>query len=266
MTDHIIRDGHMHSPFCPHGSKDALEAYVEEAIRLGRKMITFTEHFPLPEDILPPEELRKCALTLEEVPLYLSAVDQVKKDYIEQIKINKGFEVDYIEGKEEVIKKYLGYFGEEIEDGVLSVHFVLYKGKYYGIDLLEQFETLLEETKSIEAIYNLYFDTLLKSIEADLGPYKPKRIGHPTLVRIFNQKYPCDYDDRGRFKKILTAVKERGMALDFNVAGMRRPLCKESYPSGRFLQMAKEMQIPFVPGSDSHEVAHMALIDQVINK
>lgn len=263
MTGQVIRDGHMHSPFCPHGSKDPLEAYVEEAIRLGRKMITFTEHFPLPQDILPPEELRECALTLEEVPLYLSAVEEVKKNYIDKIKINKGFEVDYIEGKEDVIKAYLERFGEEIEDGVLSVHFVRYKGKYYGIDLIEQFEMLLSEVKNIETIYDLYFDTLLKSIEADLGPYKPKRIGHPSLVRIFNQKYPCDYDDKGKFKKILTAVKEREMALDFNVAGMRRPLCKESYPSGRLLQMAKEMQIPFVPGSDSHEVAHMALLDQV---
>ncbi|MGG7186098.1 histidinol-phosphatase HisJ, partial [Clostridium butyricum] len=26
-----LRDGHIHSPFCPHGTLDSLESYVEEA-------------------------------------------------------------------------------------------------------------------------------------------------------------------------------------------------------------------------------------------
>ena len=259
----ITRDGHMHTPFCPHGSNDPLEGYVEEAIRLGRKKITFTEHFPLPEGVADSDFMRETALTLEEVPAYLEAVSKVKKAYAGKIEILKGFEVDYFEDEHELIADWLGRFGEEIEDGLLSVHFVKYEGRYHAIDCLDRFEALLEETKSVEKIYDLYFDTLLKSIEADLGRYKPKRIGHPTLIRIFNQKYPLEYDDKGRFEQILRAVKERGMALDFNSAGIRKPYCKESYPSGRFLALAKEMGIPFVPGSDSHEIAHMAVLDEI---
>lgn len=259
----MTRDGHMHTPFCPHGSKDPFEGYVEEAIRLGRKTITFTEHFPIPEGVIDPAFRKEVSLALEEVPNYLATLSKVKEAYKGKIEILKGFEVDYLEGEEATITEWLGRFGEEIEDGILSVHFVKYNGKYHCVDCLEQFEALLEETKSVEVIYDLYFDTLLKSIEADLGPYKPKRIGHPTLVRIFNQKYPCDYDDKGRFEKILTALKERGMAFDFNAAGLRREYCKETYPSGRFLALAKEMQVPFVPGSDSHEIAHMVWLDQI---
>jgi len=39
-----IKDGHVHSPYCPHGSKDSFELYIESALKLGLKEITFTEH------------------------------------------------------------------------------------------------------------------------------------------------------------------------------------------------------------------------------
>lgn len=51
MISMIKRDGHIHTPFCPHRTKDDLEAYVHEAIKLGREEITFTEHFPLPAGV-----------------------------------------------------------------------------------------------------------------------------------------------------------------------------------------------------------------------
>ena len=40
------RDAHIHTPFCPHGSKDALKQYVEKALERGFDSITFTEHAP----------------------------------------------------------------------------------------------------------------------------------------------------------------------------------------------------------------------------
>ena len=44
-----LRDGHIHSPFCPHGTDDSLESYVEEALKQGLVEMSFTEHMPLPE-------------------------------------------------------------------------------------------------------------------------------------------------------------------------------------------------------------------------
>ena len=31
----IVRDGHMHSPYCPHGTKDSFEMYVDKALIEG---------------------------------------------------------------------------------------------------------------------------------------------------------------------------------------------------------------------------------------
>ena len=259
----IKRDGHIHTPFCPHGSKDKMEAYVEEAIRLGLEEMSFTEHFPLPQGICDPEFEAECALNKKDIPAYFKAVDRVKEQYKGKIKINKGFEVDYIEGREDEIKTLLMQYGEEIEDSILSTHFVNYEGVYYAIDYEIDAERLLMKLSSIEKVYDLYFNTILKSIKADLGPYKPKRIGHPSLVRIFQKRWPLEYKEQGVFEKIAQEMKQRGYAFDLNIAGLRRPKCGETYPSGRFLEILEQYDIPYVYGSDSHEISHMKWIEKV---
>ena len=46
------RDGHVHSHYCPHGSNDSFEMYLQNAINRGIYEITFTEHMTMPEDIV----------------------------------------------------------------------------------------------------------------------------------------------------------------------------------------------------------------------
>lgn len=256
----IKRDGHIHTPFCPHGTKDSLEAYANEAIRLGREEITFTEHFPLPNGVTSESFARECSLLDEEVPLYLEAVAKVKEAFRAKLKINRGFEVDYVEGFEKEITKGLNKYGTEIDDAILSVHFVRYAGNYYAVDYLPDFEELLNVLGSLESVYDLYFQSILKSIEVDLGPFKPKRLGHPSLVRIFNKKHPIAYDDKGIFEKIVSKMVQGGYEIDFNVAGLRKIDCKETYPSDKLLELVKQYGIKRVWGSDSHEVAQLALL------
>lgn len=265
MKKYIRKDGHVHTPFCPHGSQDALEAYVEEGIRLGLEEISFTEHFPLPKGIADPEFERECAILEEEIQPYFEAVENVRQKYGNMIKINKGFEVDYIEGKEEEIKKLLNRYGQAIEDSILSVHFIYYQGEYYSIDCEPEMERLLEKLPDLQAIYDLYFQTVLKSVQADLGYYKPKRIGHPTLIYIFQKKWPVIYDDKGKFEEIAQAIYENGYEVDFNVAGLRKVYCKQTYPTGELLKILQKYQIPFVGGSDAHEIKHMALLQEMKN-
>ena len=47
----ILKDGHIHSPYCPHGTKDSFEKYIEKALEEGLEEISFTEHLPLPKKI-----------------------------------------------------------------------------------------------------------------------------------------------------------------------------------------------------------------------
>ena len=88
----------------------------------------------------------------------------------------------------------LDEYGKYLEDGILSVHMIKIEDEYYCMDFSsEEFEKIVNLLGSIESVYNLYYDTLIKAINADLGEYKPKRIGHLNLVRKYNKKLPYDY-------------------------------------------------------------------------
>lgn len=253
MKDHIVlRDGHVHTPFCPHGAADAFELYVEKAIERGIKTISFTEHLPLPLDFMDIETRRINALLHDEVDPYITHVKEIKKQYKGKIEIYVGFEVDYIEGYEEMIKSLLNQYGDLIEDSILSVHFLKVGEKHYPLDDIEGFKELERILGSRSKVYDLYFETLLKSINADLGAYKPKRIGHPTLIRVFQEKYPLEYKNDLLIKQVVDAIKEANYAIDYNHSGLRKPLCKETYPSGKFLECALNQQVNMIYGSDAH--------------
>ena len=228
--------------------------YVEKALEKGLEEITFTEHMPFTSVFLENKDFQdECAMDIKDIDSYIKDVKEIKKKYEGKIKINLGFEVDYIEGLDEEIKEILNKYGDNIEDSILSVHFVKFNGKMEPIDCLEFFESLLNKVGSLEKVYDLYFETLLKSIKADLGVYKPKRIGHPTLIRIFNNKYPIDYKNIELMERVVKEIKNNNYEIDFNTAGLRKPYCKEIYPSGEFLNLIKKYNVPVVYGSDSHK-------------
>ena len=248
----IVRDGHIHSHYCPHGTSDAFELYVDTALKLGLKEITFTEHMPLPGDFMDAEFLKSCSPTVYKIDEYIKELDHVKIKYKNEIKINTGFEVDYVEGYEAKTKKLLDRYGKKLEDSILSVHFIKVENVYYCVDSLKEFGELFKAIGSLEKIYDSYYETLLKSIKADLGNYKPKRIGHPTLVRIFNLKYPLKYTNNRLLEEIVREIKIRNYEIDFNTAGIRKPYCKEVYPTGIFAELVKQYDVKIVYGSDAH--------------
>ena len=249
----IKRDGHIHSPYCPHGTKDSFEMYVEKALVEGLEEITFTEHMPFPDYFMEDRKfLDECALSKEVVEEYFDAVEKLKPRYKDKLKINTGLEVDFVEGYEEEIKNMLNIYGPKIEDSILSVHFIKIDGKYTAIDWKPGFEEALKELRSVEAIYDKYYETLLKAIQADLGEFKPKRIGHPTLIRIFNNLYPLQYRNKELLEEIVKEIKERDYEVDVNTAGLRKPYCGEIYVSDIFKELVDKYEVKKVYGSDSH--------------
>ncbi|MDB2090539.1 histidinol-phosphatase HisJ [Clostridium paraputrificum] len=248
-----LKDGHMHSHYCPHGTRDSFQMYVERALEVALDEITFTEHMPLPGIFMDEKLLKECSPNEDEILLYLKEATKIKEEYKDKIKINVGLEVDYVEGYEEKIKLMLDSYGEYLDDGILSVHFLKLDDGYHCLDMsVDEFGNIAKILGGVEKVYDKYFETLIKSINADLGRYKPKRIGHPTLVRIFNEKYPIDYKNEALIDKVIKNIKENGYEIDFNTAGLRKAYCKETYPSGVFLDKAIKNNIKMIKGSDAH--------------
>jgi histidinol-phosphatase (PHP family) len=249
----ILRDGHIHSPYCPHGTKDSFEMYVEKALVEELEEITFTEHMPFPLYFDDDKKfLDECSPTREVIEKYFEDVDKLKLKYKDKIKINKGLEVDFLYGYEEETKALLDIYGHNLDDAILSVHFIEIDGKYIAIDWQPGFEEALEKLGTIESVYEKYYKTLLKAIKSDLGEFKPKRIGHPNLIRIFNKLYPFQYNNQDALEEVVKEIKKRDYEVDVNTAGLRKPYCGEIYVGDIFKELVEKYEVKKIYGSDSH--------------
>lgn len=251
MILNIRRDGHVHSAYCPHGSDDSLDMYIDTALKNNINEITFTEHMPLP--IEDPSPRKNSALALDRLEEYLAGIAALKMKYKDKIKINVGLEVDYIEGYEKETKAILDKYGKFLDDAILSVHIVNFNNEYYqignGSDMIGE---LVEKIGGMDKLYDLYYETMLKSLKADLGKYKPKRIGHPTLVRKYKDDFPNEKYNLDLLEKVLKEMKKGEYEIDLNTSGLRRKKCGEVHPQGVFLNLCLKYNIPMVLGSDSH--------------
>ncbi|KIL43864.1 histidinol-phosphatase HisJ [Jeotgalibacillus soli] len=253
------RDGHIHTPYCPHGSKDTFEQYIEKAIALGYEEITFTEHAPLPEGFIDPTPDQDSGMELGHLEQYLYDLQKVKKIYENELVIKIGLEVDFIEGYENETAKFLNQYGPALDDAILSVHFLLHKGEYECIDFShEVFSRMAARYGTVDHVHSHYYQTVLKSITSDLGKEKPERIGHITLARKFQKRYPWTLSHEEEIDAILRAINERGYELDYNGAGSVKPDCGEVYPPEDIAKKAQFLGIPLIYGSDAHQAKDLA--------
>ncbi|UXH43865.1 histidinol-phosphatase HisJ [Rossellomorea vietnamensis] len=246
-------DGHVHTPFCPHGSTDSFEMYVERAIALDYRAITFTEHAPLPEGFVDTTPDQDSGMDPSRLSEYFDALDILKEKYKDKIIILSGLEVDYIDGFEKETAEILTTYGPRMDDSILSVHFLQHRGKWDCLDFSpDVFGSMVDDYGSVDAVYARYYETVLKSTRADLGVYKPKRIGHITLVKKFQKLFPASQSFSDEVSLILQEMAGRDLELDYNGAGFVKPHCGESYPPPEVIKQARAMGIKIVYGSDAH--------------
>ncbi|WP_186577347.1 histidinol-phosphatase HisJ [Aquibacillus kalidii] len=255
----IKGDFHVHSNYCPHGTNDSMEKYIEIAIKHGFKHLSFTEHAPLPEGFIDPTPDRDSGMRWDEVDDYINEISKLKEKYKRFISINVGFEVDFIEGYETETKKLLDRFGQQIDDAILSVHMLKApNGEYVCLDYsLEEFKRITDLFDTIDHVHKAYYHTVVNSIKTDLGLYKPSRIGHITLVNKFSKTCKPINDYKKEVMTILHLMKEQQLELDVNTAGLYKEHCGSIYPNIDLLEEAGQIGLSLVPGSDSHTYTHI---------
>jgi len=254
----LKRDGHIHSPYCPHGSSDTFIQYIEKAISHNFTDITFTEHAPLPAGFIDPTPLQDSGMKPEYLMPYIEELQCLQKQYAKDIRIRIGLEVDYIKGFEQETRHFLDTYGHFLDDAILSVHFLQWQDTFECIDFSPKcFIDFSKKVGSIEQVYHLYYDTVLHSIKADLGSYKPKRIGHPSLIHKFQLAHHEKINDDIRLYQVLDSMKQNGYELDVHSAGISKPFCQEPYPPFAFINYCQAIELPYVFGSDAHSVTDL---------
>jgi histidinol-phosphatase (PHP family) len=253
------RDGHTHTEFCLHGSRESAESMIGRAIELGFTSYSLTEHPPLPSGFEDPAPDKTCGISWNDLDCYLRMSQRLKQEFAGQIDLKAGLEVDFISGFEAETRKLLDYCGTRLEDSLLSVHFLPGKKGWRCVDhSLEDFEEgMLGFYGSIEAVHQAYWDALKQALLSDLGPYKPRRIGHLSLVHKFQLRHPLQNPQQFRpaIEAILDLIAAGGMEIDLDAAGLFKTDCREVYPAPWIIREALRRQIPMVYGSDAHSLA-----------
>ena len=252
------RDGHTHTEFCPHGSREATEGFIRRAIELEFLSYSLTEHPPLPPGFEDPAPTKDCGIAAEDLEVYFQLAHRLKRKFAGEIELKAGLEVDYIPGHETWTRNLLTRYGLDIDDALLSVHFLEGKGGWRCVDHSPDdfHEGLLEPYGSMEAVHRAYWFQVKQSILVDLGPYKPLRVGHLSLIHKFQRRFPLEnpFLFKPQIEEILDLIKANQMELDLDAAGLFKPDCLETYPPDWIVREAIRRGIPMVYGSDAHSV------------
>lgn len=271
-------DGHTHTELCPHGSGEATEKMVQRAIQLGFQRYCITEHAPLPPAFRDqyegtPAGYTEASLREDQVADYLALANGLKTKYAGQIEISVGFEVDFLPEHVAWTRDFLNTYGPRTQESILSVHFMRgLRQHFWCVDMsTDDFAAGFGQwLKTPQRVFEQYYQTVLASVQADLGPYAPQRIGHMSLVRKYQDYFgltePLDVHNLQLVDQTLALVKQQRRQLDLNLAGLYKPYCNDFYPGEQILQRAQKLDIPLVYGSDAHDIASVGRGCHLIKK
>lgn len=256
MTKITEKDLHVHSQFCPHRySEEPFEAYLSAAEDKGLREISFTEHLAY----VVPISLMQYRKFPTEVAIqeYFQALQILRDTYKGPVNFNIGLEVDYIENYEDKTAQYLDKVGPMMEDGLISVHNLYIGGKYHFVASEEFIPGAVEAAGGEIELCEIYYQTLIKSIEADLGPHKPVRVAHPTLLRLCRKQFPLFETKLDIIDEFVRISKEKGYTLELNTQGLIKNLCQEIYGEP-LLPYIRKYDVPVALASDAHTPKNIA--------
>lgn len=251
MTSSLVSIHGGHSgQFCSH-AQNTLEEVIQAYIAKGFAWVGITEHMPPVQDRFMYIEEREAGFNastlLDRFDQYMTEARRLQKRYADQLEIFVGFETEAYTVALELAQKLTDqYTPDYVLGGIHHVDDIPFDaGK-------AEYQQAIEACGDIETLYCRYFDLQYDVIEN----IKPKVVAHFDLVRIFDEHYLQRWQQpaiKKRIERNLNQIAELDLILDYNVAGLRKGM-PEPYISKPILEMAREMNIPVVPGDDSHSV------------
>ena len=248
-----LHGGHS-GDFCLHG-EDTLEEILEVAVDFGYKTFGVTAHAPrTSEKFLYKEEFDAgySPADLErDFTQYVSTCRELAVKFEDRLEVLVGAEVEVVPMSSyanEVAALRRRY---QLDYIVGSVHWV----DETPIDFTKElFGKAVDDQNGMEPFLIRYFN-LLEQMVNDL---QPEVVGHFDLPRLyagnaieFGSSLVVDATNAA-----LEACKNAGSILDLNVSAIRKQL-GHPYPAPIILEKAREFDIPFCFGDDSHRTSEV---------
>ncbi|MBQ8678676.1 MAG: histidinol-phosphatase [Treponema sp.] len=250
MTCEYIKSNlHTHSTFCD--GKNTPEENVLSAIKKGIKVLGFTSHSMYPfwtETYMQPEDFS----------VYCAEIRRLQEKYASQIKIRLGFEADFIPGV--TLPKMENYADFKPDYLIGSIHFLFQREGLVAVD--HKPEILQEGAKNhykndIRALIGDYF-TLQKEM-LERGDFA--LVGHPDLIRKFNEKWPFFSENeewyKDELKEMAKAIAKKGIATEINSGAISRGYLSKPYPSEYFLSLLHDEGVPVAITADAHSAENL---------
>lgn len=227
---------HTHTYRCGHADKNMLdEEYVLEFINKGFKTIAFSDHCPQREIIDKRNNMRMKYSEMEE---YLKSINYLKEKYRDKIKIESGFEVEYLPGMED----YLFELKKRTDKILLGQHFI-YDNNNKDLKIFRWHDfndyDLIKYAKYIEEAMKLGI---------------PSIVVHPDLYMLGRNRFG---DIERRVAEIICDAAEKyNVPLEINLTEGCLSLVNLdyhiSYPCKEFWDVASKYKIRVLYGIDAH--------------
>jgi histidinol-phosphatase (PHP family) len=241
---------HTHTYRCGHADDNMMdEDFVKELINKGFKKIAFTDHAPNKDGI---DDRRYMRMKYSEKDEYLNSIKSLKEKYKDVIKIETGFEVEYLPGQE----KNLFELKNETDKLVLGQHYIYAKdNKTLKIFRHHDFsdEDLIR--------YANYIDMAMEKGIPDI-------IVHPDLYMLSRVTFG---ETESKVAHIICKSAEKhNIPLEINLTeaflfliGRKR---KINYPSKEFWQIASNYNIKVLYGIDAHYKEQIRMYEECITE
>jgi len=224
-------DYHMHSSFSD--GRAAPEDYIAPALLAGMCEIGFSEHLTL------FKELEDWNMDPANINSYISHLESLRRN-TNHLKIRTGLEVDFIDGKENLIRDFLAPLPLDYVIG--SVHYLGEKTVDFGPEFYEG--------KNIDRLFESYFNSVCVAVESGIFDI----IGHCDLIRIYGFKPHTDPEPH--YRRLARTMKKHNVTFEVNTNGRNRPLA-DFYPDRKFLSIFHEENVPVCVNSDAHMPARV---------
>lgn len=230
------KNHHTHTPRCGHAVGEEWE-YVQAAIEAGYDALGFSDHTPWPGSIFPSTRMG-----LEELPGYIEAVRNIKKQYGDKLEISCGLECEYY-------PKHMTWLKERIEE--YSLDYIIL-GNHF--DYIDESEFYFGRCRTKNDII-LYLKTAIAAMETGVYDW----LAHPDLY--LSEYYKFDDTCVKAAREICYASNNLGVPLEYNLLGLMS--IKEGrfpglgYPYYKFWEIAAEENCSVIMSVDAHSPEHI---------
>jgi histidinol-phosphatase (PHP family) len=253
-----VGTGHDH---VKHGV-DEIEVITQEAINRGYPNITFIIHTPRLTRFRYDAEKRTDIKFIRGHNAYLEypkKIARLKEQFGHFINIKYGIELEWLGPDLGLQWNRSKIFQAQEADFVIgSVHFSREGIAYDGS--VEEAQRLVKIRGGVEQYWGGYIEEVIEMIDASWDMIQV--VGHIDLPKLYvpTPKPLFELDNSNHFlarrmRVLLEMVSEYSLALDVNLAGIRKGC--GIYPGAAILSRARQLDIPIAFGTDTHSLSDL---------